>query len=332
MRPLEILTFLLVSACFLRPVFPTGWRWSRFLPATALGMAILQVVVEGYRWQMIPLYALAAGLFAFSLPALFRPTPRPHYPAWRNGLAAGLGLFACMLAAALPILFPVPQGLAPGGPYAIGTTSMMRVDHSRKELYSKDPDDPRRIMLQVWYPAQAGPGYEKAPWMPDSQIVAPVTARWVGLPAFFLDHLRYAQSHALLDAPLLEGEEEFPVLLFSHGYHGFRTQSTFLMQELASYGYIVVSLEHPYASMVTVFPDGTIAAHNPDTLPEGISGEAYRREANRLVWQWAGDLSFALDSLEEIERPGAWTATPGWTPGPGSSWRPGALDGWRGSD
>jgi dienelactone hydrolase len=106
-----------------------------------------------------------------------------------------------------------------------------------------------------------------------------------------------------MSAALAGAADQYPLLLFSHGYHGFRTQSTFLMQELASHGYVVVAVEHPYAAMITVFPDGSIAEHNPDTLPSGVTQAVYDQAARKLADQWAGDLSFVLDSLENPSGP-----------------------------
>lgn len=299
MRPLEILLAVLVALCFLRPLLPS-WRWLDSLPAIALGAAGLQIFVEGYRWQMLPLYLLAVGLFLFSLPRLFGRRPPVQRSRRKSVQLAAGGLLVTALAVALPILFPIPGAPAPTGPYPVGTLTLTLTDESRRELYSVDPQDPRRFLVQLWYPAQAPVEGETAPWLEQVEQVAPAIARWVDLPGYFLDHLRYARSSAYPNAPISGAESSYPVLLFSHGWGGFRAQSTFLMQELASHGYVVAALEHPHGSVLTVFPDGTVVPNNPQALPVGTAQDEFEAAAVRLVDQWAGDLGYTLDALAAL--------------------------------
>jgi dienelactone hydrolase len=76
------------------------------------------------------------------------------------------------------------------------------------------------------------------------------------------------------------------------------------MHELASFGYVVVSVEYPYASVLTVFPDGAQAPQNPEILPDGVSEEEYDRSAQRLVDQWVQDLSYVVGWLEQENQAG----------------------------
>ena len=39
-------------------------------------------------------------------------------------------------------------------------------------------------------------------------------------------------------------------------------EKSLTMQELASHGYVVAALEHPYGAVMTVFPDGQITRNN----------------------------------------------------------------------
>jgi len=298
MRPFEIIVLSLAALCFIRPLVPRRWRTLDFLPAAALAATLLQLLVEGYRWQMIPLYLLSAGLFVFSLPGLIRHRPPKRRLGWKFGVQVALGLLLIGLAAVLPLVLPVPSLPEPTGPYHIGTITLDLTDNSRRELYSSDPQAPRRFLVQVWYPAQPQPGAQPAPWMEQADQVAPAIAAWIDLPDFFLDHIQYARSDAYEGAPLVKSTGGYPLLLFSHGWGGFRAQSSFLMQELASHGYVVAALEHPYGSVMTVFPDGQVARNNPQALPVGAPQEEFGPAAVRLVDQWAGDLAYALNVFD----------------------------------
>jgi hypothetical protein len=118
------------------------------------------------------------------------------------------------------------------------------------------------------------------------------------LPPFFLDHLALVKIPAYRDSAVASGSG-FPVILFSHGWTGFAAQNTGQALQLASNGYIVIGVQHTYGAVVTVFDDGTVAPNNPDALPRDAPDAQYDVAADKLVDQWAGDLSFALDYMNE---------------------------------
>ena len=63
-------------------------------------------------------------------------------------------------------------------------------------------------------------------------------------------------SPALPGLSLATNQASYPVLIYSHG-GGFRRQNTDKALELASHGYIVVAMDHPWA-LASVFPDGKV--------------------------------------------------------------------------
>ncbi len=135
--------------------------------------------------------------------------------------------------------------------------------------------------------------------MNNAPIFARGIATYLGLPEFFLDHLELVKTPAYQDAHLEASSDAYPVIIFSHGWNGFAAQNTGQALELASRGYIVAATQHTYGAVVTVFPDGEIANNNPDALPDSLPDEEYDKAARILADQWAGDISFALDFLEE---------------------------------
>jgi hypothetical protein len=261
----------------------------RFLPALALLITLIHFAVEGYRWQMIPLYGLTSLLAVSALIKIFGSGD------WKP-LASYLTLVLVALATALPILLPVPRIPAPSGPFQVGTRIIEMIDESRKEIYS-GKDEPRRYMIQVWYPADVKETDERAPWMERADIFAPAIATYIDLPAFFLDHLALAEIPAYKDADVAKSDEKFPVILFSHGWNGFNAQNAGQALELASHGYIVIGIQHTYGAVVTVFPDGTIAPNNPNALPADPDDPNYEEVARVLANQWAGDMSHTLDFI-----------------------------------
>jgi predicted dienelactone hydrolase len=293
MRPLEIVIPLVLALSIL---WPEGAIWTSGLAIIAI---LIHLVVEKFRWQMVPLYVLSGILFLSSLLqwkllAAGRATPLA---------LGGVVLFLLVLAicTALPWLLPVPRPPGPTGRYKVGTITRFLVDKGRRELYS-GLDEPRQFVVQLWYPAMPSAGAAPAPWMPDARRLGRLISTWIKMPRFFLDHLGLVKSHSYLDAPLERSGGPYPVLIFSHGWGGFRAQNTYQTQELASQGYVVVGLEHPYGSMVTVLPDGRVAKNNPAALPYNDPRPEYLPAARRLAGQWAGDIRSALDYLGELNR------------------------------
>ncbi len=152
-------------------------------------------------------------------------------------------------------------------------------------------------MVQIWYPAEPAPGAAPGPWMAEAAIAGPAIARRLDLPSFLFSHLRLARTHAVFDAPVAAGAAPYPVLLFSHGWGGLRTQNVAQVEELASHGYVVVAMDHTYGAVVTVFPDGRTALWNQSILPFGAAQAEFDQAANQLIEVWAGDIRFVLDQV-----------------------------------
>ena len=296
MRPLEILIPAFLSIYLLwahpRPQFV------RSLPAMSLLLTLLHFAVEGYRWQMAPIYIITAMLGLTALARL-------QSPADWTPLASHLVFILLAVSTAVPILLPVPSIPTPGGPYPVGTRLYELTDPSRPEIYS-GRDEARRFMIQVWYPAEPSPSDPRAPWMANAEVFAPAIASYINLPPFFLDHLALVNVPAYSDAAVAQPETSFPIILFSHGWNGFNAQNTGQALELASHGYLVVGVQHTYGAVVTVFPDGTVAPNNPNALPpDSTPTDEYEIAAQKLVDQWAGDLGFTLDFLKVQNDDGA---------------------------
>lgn len=288
MRPLEIISVTLTAAyIFLALFIRPQPKFTSALPFAVLVVLALHLFLEKYRWQMIPLYVLAA---VFCVTVLFiraNPTRWLTIPA----------LIVLIPAAALPILLPIPNVARPDGPLKVGTMTFTLTDNSRREIYSSNPTIPRRFIIQVWYPASPRADDKAAPWMPNASVYAPAISDLLKLPHFFLNHLELVTTPALQDSPLAKSNTPYPVLVFSHGWKGFRAQNTVQMLDLASHGYVVIGMEHTYGAATTVFPDGSIAPNNPSALPDGLPDDVYFPIARLLVKQWAGDIGYALDFM-----------------------------------
>ncbi|MFF3215741.1 alpha/beta hydrolase family protein [Streptomyces sp. NPDC002886] len=294
--------------------FPPAARRPVTIGAVAVFVASTTVLgVVGIRWQLLPVLAGAVLASAFALPPLLRrrtgrPARRARWWLALPGSLACAGLIALGPVAARA--FPVPEFPEPSGGFAVGTRVVQWTDPLRPESFTDDPDDRRTVVAQLWYPAQKSPaGTRRAQYLGrtehEARTVAEALADGAGLPGFLVDGVPRARSRAVVDAPVAGGGERFPVVLFSPGSGGVRTQNTAWAEELASHGYLVAALDHPYDSAVVVLADGR-------TIRATVASSGDRDRDEELAAGWtavrAADLGFVLTELERLDR--AETADP----------------------
>lgn len=276
------------------------WLPERFRRHVAIGSTAVAVVsgvvllVLGLRWQLVPVLAGTLLALPGAIPAIAGRDRRA--PRWLAVPATVLlvclvttGPFAAWAA-------PVPAFPTPTGPHPVGTTVLQWTD-TRPETATPDPDDHRTVVAQIWYPAATTNG-EHAPYLgrtpQEAKTVAEGLAQYVGLPGFTLDSLALARTAAVLDATPARGR--FPLILFSPGLGGVRGQNTVWAEDLASRGYVVAALDHPYDSAAVVLADGTVIR----TLVAATGDdEADRRRGVDWATIRAQDLRFALTQLDK---------------------------------
>jgi predicted dienelactone hydrolase len=270
MRPWEWITVVLLSVGWIALVIPAKKPRSLLdrLPLLPLAAAAAQWVFERYRWSMVPAYFLSILFFLIGVLKIWnRASGQPAGRGGRviKGTAAIAALTAVAIAGALPALFPVFTLPSPTGPYAVGTTTFEWTDESRAEIFSPDPADRRDLLVQVWYPAEDVAGAKPVPLWPDSGTLGANVAKTFGMPSFLFDQLALVQSHARLDAPVAAADAAYPILVFSHAYTpGFAGQNTVQMEELASQGFAVFSVAHPYEAAAVTFADGRTVPYSAD--------------------------------------------------------------------
>ncbi|MGW5782228.1 alpha/beta hydrolase family protein [Streptomyces sp. NPDC003863] len=309
MSLLEILALLAaVSLVVARWLSPSARPRAALTAGAVLVLSMLVLgLTTGIRWQLLPVLAGAALALPFALaPLLRRRTGRAPWRArWWLALPGSL---ACVgLISTGPVAawsFPVPVFPEPSGDFAVGTRVVQWTDPGRPETFTTDPDDRRTVVVQLWYPAQPSPaGVERAQYLgrteQEARTVSAALAHGVGLPAFLIDGVPRARSRAVFDAPVESGGGRFPVVLFSPGSGGVRAQNTAWAEELASHGYVVAALDHPYDSAAVVLSDGrtvtteTASSGDPDEDRELAAGWTAIR---------AADLGFVLTRLDGLDR------------------------------
>lgn len=133
---------------------------------------------------------------------------------------------------------PLPP---PTGPHRVGTTSV-------------EVEGPRRLPVQVWYPATAAAGERPARLF--GRPFTTALARSYGLPAALTRPLTRARGHAVAEAPPDPSATAPRAVLLVHCWRGWRTAYAHVAEELASHGTVVACADHPGGSLGTVWRDG----------------------------------------------------------------------------
>ncbi len=299
------------------------------LVAVVLGL----VAIMDHRWQAAAGVVVALLLLLAAWLGKLREGRKPVRTPYVSGTLfalLGVGAFG------LPFIFVVTTLPAPSGEHPVGVRDFELADHARMGVLAAAEDEPRRLLVRVWYPAGDVTGLPPRPYFDDREAATTASGlgSTMGMP-FFFQYLKHSSTNSHENASLLDGAANRPVVIYSHGYTSFLGQNTALMEELASHGYIVYSVQHTYDSSPVAFPNGDVApmdpallaemrelaAEMPEEQMEGFIGETFdeRREATLANYEnalangqrialvsadiWRADRIFVHDSLEAGEVP-----------------------------
>ena len=259
-------------------------------------VSVLHLALAGFMWQLLLLYIAINLLIIFGY---FIKIREISIKKRILKIVTILTSIFIVLSGLFAFSFPKYKMPEPRGDYLIGTSTFI-VNDDRPEIYTDDPNDTRRIKLQVWYPAETVEGYEQAPWLLDGITISKALSKDFGFPAFALNQTAKVLSNSYLDAPISNIQDKYPIVIISHGWRGFRNLHTDFAEDLASTGYIVVSIDHTYGSVATFFEEDDVAYLNKDALPSRESTPDFLDYANRLVSTYGEDVISTIDYLEVL--------------------------------
>ena len=202
-------------------------------------------------------------------------------------------LSAC--AALVSVLIPLENVAKPTGEYQVGTQVIHMVDNDRSAWYGEESSDPREIMVRVWYPAQPQEGDQKAPYVYNEKLIGDMVSEGFGIPKYLMKNLRNINGNSWSEAQPVN--EKFPVIIFSHGIGGLKTQNTTQMEEMASHGYVVFSCDHAYDAGVSIFPGDRII-FGKTNIPDNLTKEEKWNMRRAQLDYRAADIQFLLDEMD----------------------------------
>ncbi|MEO6583908.1 MAG: dienelactone hydrolase, partial [Ferruginibacter sp.] len=135
---------------------------------------------------------------------------------------------------------PDAPALSGRGEYKVGVRTLELVHENQVDiLHSKNGKDTfydRHLKIEIWYPAV----------IPEGKKELVTYNQFMGM---YKDSLRPLtpftfMGRALRDATPDVSAKPYPLIIVSHGYPGSRLILTYLSENLASKGYVVVSIDH----------------------------------------------------------------------------------------
>jgi len=238
---------------------------------------------EGLPWQM----TLIGGILVVNAVLLFMAPLRFVRARWL--LFGDLAL--CVASWGLLYVLPVFRLPRPTGGYGVGTQVVHWTDQTRGLDGERGGTGQRELAVQIWYPAGLeGHGAE-------GLRARYVRRKEVGLASSYMAGIR---TNSYEDAPIAGSGGPFPVLIFGHRWGGRRTQNTVLAEELASHGYVVVSIDHPLNTARMERSDGSVVRSDRAAALGDLEGSS--AAAIRALWAkeleiWVADDRFVLDKM-----------------------------------
>lgn len=304
MRLFELLLFFLCT-CLAAFLFISNQRIRRsgllLTSGVSFLLIVIHLIVEGYRIQLFFLYTIAIMMLMLSLINLVRtPTNVRTVSRIRRVLWPAIVVVGLIATAGFNYVFPVFDLPIPTGQLKTGTQVFHFVDSDRDEIFEDTTKGKRELMVQLWYPAEAGTG-KYAPFISNS-VILPYMADNYGLPGFMFNHLKYVSSHSYTAARVSSAQSSYPLILASHGFGSSRFLHTSQAENLASHGYIVAVIDHTYNTFATEFPDGRITTGTASKLfsPDHDYSTASQNR-DKLGKVLTEDVSFVLDQFEQIQ-------------------------------
>jgi hypothetical protein len=284
MRTLERLIVVLLLPAVLWSFHPALPAWFRLFAVLAAILIPIHAWLEGMHWQMVPAY-IAAAILLLCASGIVAGEPARLICA----IGSCLLLMASLTFSWVLPMFNLPL---PTGKYPVGTRMLRLVDVNRAEMHARAKPGNREVVVQLWYPSATAKG-RKAKYRQRNDISRRSSYQAV------------LASHSLQDAPMAIGR--FPIIVHNPAWHDSCCRETFMMQELASHGFVVAAVSHPYNSSRVELSDGSIAYPNHDQ-DLGFSLRCYIPLHERLALAeeelaiHTADCRFVLDELARFDQ------------------------------
>lgn len=179
----------------------------------------------------------------------------------------------------------------PLGPYNVDIITMKLVDLTRLDLFAPS-SQPRAVMVSAFYPVSRHCESKSCRFIdympPATAAIEDQDYSQYGLPSGTFEKLEIQLCRQDVRVHQQRYMDHYPIVLFSPAMGTSRLLSNAIIQSVASSGYVVISIDHPYDADVVEYPDGWLV------FAANISSDA---QVDLALATRAEDASFVLDQL-----------------------------------
>ncbi|OAB38742.1 Platelet-activating factor acetylhydrolase plasma/intracellular isoform II [Paenibacillus macquariensis subsp. defensor] len=261
---------------------------------------VVQLFVEGYRWQLLLVYIMTA---LFILIVLFRHSEKMANIKIGKPLKYSLSALIVILlvgSTSLSVYLPVFHLPKPDGPEKVGTQTFHFTDLNRDEVLTEDQGDKRELMVQVWYPTEnINNNKSEALFPKDKEMFKKYIQTYsnsLNLPDFVFDYWKYSKTNSYENVEILPSTSPYPLVLLSHGMGTSRILHASQAENLASHGFIVVTIDHTYSTFATIFPNGSVTGYKTKMT----TADDFYNVGKNVGNIWTQDVQFVINQFEKL--------------------------------
>lgn len=223
-----------------------------------------------------------------------------------KGCAVLAGLAVCVLGALLAFLWIEHRSEAtlpaPTGPFTVGRTVQDWTDPATLDTLAPVPGTKRELLVWIWYPS--APGHAAADDYLPAELRPKNEARGgTNIWSLVTRDVSKVRGHSIRNPDVSREQPSYPVVILRAGGSSSVLNYSSLVEDLASYGYIVVGFDAPWRTGHVVFPDGRVMDRTEQNNPEVcVVADRARMErcVSRVMTAWTADLAFVLDRLARL--------------------------------
>lgn len=173
-------------------------------------------------------------------------------------MRSALVLYLLLGTFAQAILLPPPPGSS-----NVHIKHLPLTDTSRVDPFAPCCDQPRKLMLTLYQPASCQQT-ETVTYIPHTSAAALKKLFGAYLPNISFDNFE------LQVCPGTPADNDAPLLIFSPGYWAPRVVYQVILQWIASAGFNILAIDHPYDGAIVEYPDGSDVEYANVTIPDDI--------------------------------------------------------------
>jgi len=236
-------------------------KYSNSILFISIVALLYQFIAIGYKWQNVPymiicIYLLAKQYFKFQINSRLV-----------KFVTTSIGILLFLSSLLLNYYLPIPSFEFNNSQYSVGYEEIYIEIENRNqpkafiELSNLSEGGNRALLVDIYYPSNEPT--KSIQLFKNTQsnwgefVIKYLNRTWgLNIPTFVLSHLNL--SYFDVGQNISIASEDFPVVIYTHGWAGEKIFATDQLLEIASSGYVVVAIDHTGLAMFTDLPTGTI--------------------------------------------------------------------------